>query len=161
MPLPLFLPSSDTPPPSLSSRYPGFWHRLVSLEARASIRQTVFSIIYLPITYFIFGIILGKLQCWLVYRARARGGSSSIDYSGCMCYHSELERLCVYSKWHIQYSGTRLLWTPFGPGEASCLERCPYFRLLRFGVCKVSLIQRCPYFRGILQERFHCIKVLL
>ena len=26
------------------------------------------------------------------------------------------------------YSGTPLLWTPWGPGEVSCIERCPHFR---------------------------------
>ena len=26
------------------------------------------------------------------------------------------------------YSGTPLLWTPWGPGEVSCIERCPRFR---------------------------------
>ena len=48
------------PSPPLSSRNPGFWHRLVSLEARASLRQTMFTIIYLPIVYLVFGTILGE-----------------------------------------------------------------------------------------------------
>ena len=26
------------------------------------------------------------------------------------------------------YSGTSLMWTPWGPGEVSCIERCPHFR---------------------------------
>ena len=26
------------------------------------------------------------------------------------------------------YSGTPLLWTPWGPGEVSCIEGCPHFR---------------------------------
>ena len=26
------------------------------------------------------------------------------------------------------YSGTPLLWTPWGPGKVSCMERCPHFR---------------------------------
>ena len=26
------------------------------------------------------------------------------------------------------YSGTPLLWTPWGPGKVSCVERCPHFR---------------------------------
>ena len=26
------------------------------------------------------------------------------------------------------YSGTPLLWKPWGPGEVSCIERCPHFR---------------------------------
>ena len=30
--------------------------------------------------------------------------------------------MCVY------YSGTPLLWTPWGPSEVSCIERCPQFR---------------------------------
>lgn len=42
------------------SRYPGIWHRFVSLEARASLRQNLFTIIYLPIVYTVFGLILGK-----------------------------------------------------------------------------------------------------
>lgn len=43
-----------------SSRHPGLWHRLVSLESRASLRQNVFSILYLPIVYFVFGAILSE-----------------------------------------------------------------------------------------------------
>ena len=27
------------------------------------------------------------------------------------------------------YSGTSLLWTPWGPGEMSCIERCPHLSL--------------------------------
>ena len=30
------------------------------------------------------------------------------------------------------YSGTPLLWTPWGPGEVSCIERCPHFRINKF-----------------------------
>ena len=44
----------------MRSRYPGIWHRFVSLEARASLRQNLFTIIYLPIVYTVFGLILGK-----------------------------------------------------------------------------------------------------
>ena len=52
---------SDSPVSFMSfSRYPGFWHRFVSLEARASLRQNLFTIIYLPIVYTVFGLILGK-----------------------------------------------------------------------------------------------------
>ena len=30
---------------------------------------------------------------------------------------------------HMQeYSGTSLLWTPWGPSKVSCIERCPHFR---------------------------------
>ena len=28
----------------------------------------------------------------------------------------------------LNYSGTPLLWTPWGPGEVPCTERCPHFR---------------------------------
>ena len=49
------------------------------------------------------------------------------------------------------YSGAPLLWTPWGPGEVSCIERCPHFRC-KFtaysGLRKVSLLQRCPCFMG-------------
>ena len=31
-------------------------------------------------------------------------------------------------KWRGFCSGTPLLWTPWGPGEVSCIERCPHFR---------------------------------
>ena len=61
------------------------------------------------------------------------------------------------------YSGTSLLWTPWGPGGMSCIERCPHFRdkcTLRkriWDIAELSLIQRCPYFRGVLLEGFHCI----
>ncbi len=44
-------------------RDPGLWQRLVSLEARASLRQTFFSIIYLPVVYTVFGALLGKFTC--------------------------------------------------------------------------------------------------
>ena len=45
---------------SSKSRNPGIWHRLMVLEARASLRQTFFTIIYLPIVYTVFGLILGN-----------------------------------------------------------------------------------------------------
>ena len=32
---------------------------------------------------------------------------------------------CILSS----YSGTPLKWTPWGPGDAPCVERCPHFRL--------------------------------
>ena len=41
-------------------RDPGIWNRLLSLEARASLRQTLFTIIYLPIVYTVFGLVLGE-----------------------------------------------------------------------------------------------------
>ena len=81
------------------------------------------------------------------------------------------------------YSGTPLLWTPWGPGKVSCIERCPYFRgkfLLRKltglggnvnigkdstveplycghlgGPGKVSCIEECPHFRGKFLLRKH------
>ena len=28
----------------------------------------------------------------------------------------------------FEYSGTPLLWTPWGPSKVSCIERCPHFR---------------------------------
>ena len=54
--------------------------------------------------------------------------------------------------------GTRLqwnflMWTPWGPGKVSCIERCPHFRnkyiikIAYLGHGKVSL---SPYFRGVL-----------
>ena len=50
------------------SRYPGIWHRFVSLEARASLRQNLFTIIYLPIVYTVFGLILGEFQTLKYFR---------------------------------------------------------------------------------------------
>ena len=50
------------------------------------------------------------------------------------------------------------MWTPWGPGEVSCIKRCSHFRgklnLRRhiLGHNKESLIQRCPYFRSVLYE---------
>ena len=32
----------------------------MSMESRASLRQTLFTIIYLPIVYTVFGLVLGK-----------------------------------------------------------------------------------------------------
>ena len=28
----------------------------------------------------------------------------------------------------MRYSGNPLLWTPWGPGQVSCIETCPHFR---------------------------------
>ena len=53
----------------------------------------------------------------------------------------------------FSYSGTPLLWTLWGPGKVSCIERCPHFRgkfLIRNGTqqsawnTEVSLFQGCP-----------------
>jgi len=48
-------------------RHPGLWQRLVSLEARASLRQTLFTILYLPIVYTVFGALLGKPIDHVIY----------------------------------------------------------------------------------------------
>ena len=34
----------------------------------------------------------------------------------------------LYVRLKKNYSGTPLLWTPWGPGEVSCIERCTHFR---------------------------------
>ena len=57
------------------------------------------------------------------------------------------------------YSGTPLLWTPWGPSKVSskCIERCPHFRgkfILREHIWDVA---KCPQYRGVLLEGFHCI----
>ena len=42
------------------------------------------------------------------------------------------------------YSGTPLLWTPWGPSKVSCMERCPHFRgkfLLRKHIWDIA---KCP-----------------
>ena len=40
------------------------------------------------------------------------------------------------------YSGTPPLWTPWGPGEVSGLERCPHFRVtLGKHLCDIA---KCP-----------------
>ena len=42
------------------------------------------------------------------------------------------------------YSGTSLLWTPWGPSKVSCIERCPHFRdkfLLRKYIWDLA---KCP-----------------
>ena len=39
------------------------------------------------------------------------------------------------------YSGAPLTWTPWGPGEVSCIEKCPHFRgefILKKGHSKMS-----------------------
>ena len=41
------------------------------------------------------------------------------------------------------YSGTPLLWTPWGPGEVSCIERCPQFRG-NFIRKHIWDIEKCP-----------------
>ena len=48
------------------------------------------------------------------------------------------------------YSGTPLLWTPWGPGEVSCIERCPHFRgrfILRKHIWDIA---KCPLYKGVL-----------
>ena len=50
----------------------------------------------------------------------------------------------------LWYSGTPLMWTPWGPGEVSCIERCPLFRgkfTLRKHIWDVA---KCPLCRGVL-----------
>ena len=48
-----------------------------------------------------------------------------------------------------------------GPGEVSCIERCPHFRNPSIvdtclgGPGEVSCIERCPHFRGKLVLRKH------
>ena len=45
------------------------------------------------------------------------------------------------------YSGTSLLWTPWGPAKVSCIERCPHFRgkfILQKDIAK------CLKYRGVL-----------
>ena len=48
-------------------------------------------------------------------------------------------------------------------GKVSCLERCPQFKCMQerlyLGWGKVSCLERCPQFRGVLSERFHCIRM--
>ena len=41
------------------------------------------------------------------------------------------------------YSVTPLLWTPWGPGEVSCIERCPHFGGESALNTEVSLFQGC------------------
>ena len=69
----------------------------------------------------------------------------------------------------LVYSGAPLLWTPWGPGEVPCIDRCPHFRgkfVPRKHVWDTgkSLIQRCPYSRSVLlrggsQYNFHLIRL--
>ena len=60
-----------------------------------------------------------------------------------------------------------------GPSELSVIERCPYYRGVRFrevgfvwisvsqGPSELSVIERCPYYRGVRKERFHCSQLFL
>ena len=50
---------------------------------------------------------------------------------------------CKYGATCI-YSGTSLLWTPWGPNKVSCIERCPHFRgkfILRKHIWDIA---KCP-----------------
>ena len=48
------------------------------------------------------------------------------------------------------YSGTPQLWTPWGPGEVSCIERCPHLRG-KFTLGKhIWDTAKYPYYRGVL-----------
>ena len=42
----------------------------------------------------------------------------------------------IYS--NSYYSGTPLLWVPWGPSRVSCIERCPHFG----GKFMIKLVQR-------------------
>ena len=43
-----------------------------------------------------------------------------------------------------------LLWTPWGPGEVSCIVRCPLSILgTQKSVLNTEAIQRCPNFRDV------------
>ena len=47
------------------------------------------------------------------------------------------------------YSGTPLLWTPWGHGEVSCIQWNPSSNVDTFGdMVKCPIIERCPHFRG-------------
>ena len=72
-------------------------------------------------------------------------------------YCGHLEDLVKCSVWRgVLISGNLLLWTPWGPGEVSYIERCPHFRgnytlkKAYLGRSKVSLMQRCPCFRVVI-----------
>ncbi len=50
----------------------------------------------------------------------------------------------VYSQKPPNNSGTPLLWTPWRPGQVSCIERCPHFRgafILRKHIWDIA---KCP-----------------
>ena len=52
---------------------------------------------------------------------------------------------------HMEYSGTPLLWAPWGPGKVSCIEI--YTKKAYFGPSKVSLKYRVSFFSGVSYKR--------
>ena len=73
------------------------------------------------------------------------GGQQDFTYRG-----ENIKSEYIWSHLIHLYSGTPLLWTPWGPGKVSCLEGCPHFKG-KFLQRKHSWdIAKCPYYRGVL-----------
>ncbi len=41
------------------------------------------------------------------------------------------------------------MWTPWGPGEVSCIERCPHFRATYIYI-KKTLLAKYPKYKSVL-----------
>ena len=84
-----------------------------------------------------------------------------------LCLCNLLHGVSFAHKRQYSYSRTPLLWTHWGPGKVSCIERCPHFRgkfIAYFGHSKSSLLQRCQgvLISGVsLFQGFHCTVVLV
>ena len=51
---------------------------------------------------------------------------------------------------HVYSGTTPLVWTPWGPGEMSSIERCPHFRVKCTLRKHIWDIAKSPYYRGVL-----------
>ena len=61
--------------------------------------------------------------------------------------HTSPESVCL-----VIYSGTPLLWTPWGPGEVSCMERCPLLGI-NLGTEQSVLNTEVSLFQGVSFKR--------
>ena len=68
----------------------------------------------------------------------------SLEKVSCNSSYSISGDVCGVEISWVYYSGTSLLWTPWGPNKVSCIERCPHFRgkfLLRKHIWDIA---KCP-----------------
>ena len=67
-------------------------------------------------------VLVLLINCCTVYMKERKGVAGKLQSQW-----SKFLWKCSYDIKH-NYSGAPLLWTPWGPGKVSCIERCPLFR---------------------------------
>ena len=66
---------------------------------------------------------------------------------GCPGYKTNFMSLRIFDSvtvFEMQCRGTSLLWTPLGPDEVSCIERCPHFRGKFISRKHIWDVAKCP-----------------